>query len=54
MHIAYDSQIFRLQENGGISKYFVRVIENLVLEANRTFPDTIADFEIILKKHGLA
>jgi glycosyltransferase involved in cell wall biosynthesis len=32
MHIAYDSQIFRLQENGGISKYFVKVIENLVLE----------------------
>ena len=31
-----------------------RYIENLVLEANRTFPDTIADFEIILKKHGLA
>ena len=32
MHIAYDSQIFRLQQNGGISKYFVKVIENLVLE----------------------
>ena len=32
MHIAYDNQIFRLQQNGGISKYFVKVIENLVLE----------------------
>lgn len=34
MFIAYDSQIFRLQRNGGISKYFVRLIENLHLIAN--------------------
>lgn len=34
MHIAYDSQIFRMQQNGGISKYFVKLIENLMLEQN--------------------
>ena len=31
MHIAYDSQIFRMQQHGGISKYFIKLIENLVL-----------------------
>jgi len=34
MHIAYDSQIFRLQQNGGISKYFVKLIENLLAHNN--------------------
>ncbi|MBI3520534.1 MAG: glycosyltransferase family 4 protein [Bacteroidetes bacterium] len=29
MHIAYDSQIFRMQQHGGISKYFVKLIEAL-------------------------
>ena len=32
----------------------LRLIEGLVLEANRTFPEAIADFENILKKNGLA
>lgn len=34
MHIAYDSQIFRMQQHGGISKYFVKLIENLMSEKN--------------------
>ncbi len=34
MHIAYDSQIFRMQQHGGISKYFVKLIENLMIENN--------------------
>jgi glycosyltransferase involved in cell wall biosynthesis len=29
MRIAYDSQIFRMQQNGGISKYFVKLIDAL-------------------------
>jgi glycosyltransferase involved in cell wall biosynthesis len=29
MHIAFDSQIFRMQQNGGISKYFVKLIDAL-------------------------
>lgn len=34
MHIAYDSQIFRMQQHGGISKYFIKLIENLMLQKN--------------------
>jgi glycosyltransferase involved in cell wall biosynthesis len=29
MHIAYDSQIFRMQPHGGISKYFIKLIEGI-------------------------
>lgn len=30
MHVGFDSQIFRMQQNGGISKYFVKLIEELL------------------------
>ena len=31
MRIAYDSQVFSLQKHGGISRYFVELVQNLAL-----------------------
>ena len=42
MQIAYDGQIFRLQRNGGISKYFVRLFENIPLISKDISIDVVA------------
>lgn len=60
MHIAYDSQIFRMQQNGGISKYFVKLIEAIKSLDNTVEISTVAGItpndhllESNIKYHGI-